>query len=249
MFARQAWILHTQNPNSLAYREVTAASCDRNGMPWQYWCGYELADPGSVSDNTIPTTGDTRQDQDLLWSRVRSRCGFRPDQMPCHHYMNFAAAACSASHYVMWSLIAQQTHPIMILEHDSILLHRPWITIPNDVIVCLGYKLHDWQRYDHVKAGAPRDIRTVRRVAGSHAYAITPTTAQTLLQDLRQNGIREAIDNYFFVRDKPGIETAVPIAMTDPVAVMCWLRHSTIWPESCEQNYDVLHSFQENLKT
>lgn len=247
MIPTQAWILHTQDTRSLQYREHAAACCQALGLPWQYFKGWEIADHEDLDQRCLARDRDCLENQRRMWQQVRPLLGFQAHEMENHHDMWLAGAACSASHFMMWRRVVELAQCVIILEHDATLLHDPRIDVPDDMIVCLGYKLHDPGRYDHAAAGPPRCVTPVRRVAGSHAYVLTPRTAGLLLEDLRVNGITECIDNYFFVRDKSGNECAVPIAMMEPTPAMAWLRESTIWPESCEQNYEVLPSFLQHI--
>ena len=247
MIPTQAWILHTRDPRSLLYRQHTAASCVSVNLPYRYVKGWEPWSHQDLDDFSLDSRNDSTVNQQRMWQHLRVMLGFAPDEMICHHDMILGGAACSASHYMMWHRVVTENQCVVILEHDALLLQDPRIEVPDNALVCLGYKLFDPGRYDHHSAGPPRQIVPVRRVAGSHAYVLTPATARSLLDDLRVNGIRECIDNYFFVRDKPGNECVIPIAMMDPTPAIAWLRESTIWQDSCEQNFEILPSFQAHI--
>jgi FkbM family methyltransferase len=222
----RAYILRTSDPRSIEYAASCAESCDKVGLAWEYFDGYE------------------NLTQDQLWPQVSSEISIK-------HVMKDSAACATAGHMKIWQLIRDRKETAIVLEHDALMLHPVGLNIPDNKIVALGYKYHDYQAYDSVEAGAPTDIVDIKRHSGAHAYAITWRTANTLLEEVQRRGVLNAIDNFYFMRiNDPGdTETETPLAIMVPTPVICWLRESTIWPDGPSTlNYDVLESFTQFLR-
>ena len=217
----KAFILHTSNSKSMEYSHTAIMSCERVGIQPILFNGFENETPEELS-------------------RI---FGFEFGSD-----MNHGAARATAGHFKMWNIIAELDEPIIVLEHDAIMLQRIMLPIPDGKIVALGYKLHDPFAYDHVMAGEPKEIVDIKRHSGAHAYVITPKTARMLLDELKRVGAPRAIDNYYFMRinNPEDTESEVPLAIMDPTPAIGWLRESTIWEGSCDINYDFLDSFKRN---
>ena len=218
----KAYILATKNPISVEYARECAKSCYKIGLEWECIEGYE---------------GLT---QEQVWKNFDYKV---------NDIMKNEAACATAGHFNIWKRILDNKECAIILEHDSIMLQKIDIEIPNNKIVTLVYKFPDPSVYDNEKAGPPKEVIDIKRHSGAHAYAITYTTAELLLNELKEKGVNRAIDNYYFMRvnspeDK---ESSVPLAIMSPTPAICWLRKSTIWKEPSTLNYDLINSFKSNL--
>ena len=135
------------------------------------------------------------------------------------------------------------------------LFYKPNINIPKNKIVALGYKSPDLYIYDYKKAGPPKTTTPVERHSGAHAYALHWKTAENLLDELEQQGITEAVDNRYFMREKtrfanhPEKISSIPLHIMDPTPALGWLRKSTIWGESANWNYELIDSYKQHLDT
>ena len=156
-----------------------------------------------------------------------------------------AAACCSASHALVWKRIAETQQCAIILEHDSLMLHKIKLDIPDGKIVVLGYKIDDPSRYDHIKAGPPKNILDIGSHHGAHAYAITPKTAEMLLEELRVYGGGGPIDNRFFMKER---WSKIPLAIMEPTPAIGWIRESTIWEKASTISGATVRSFSNHLK-
>lgn len=222
----KAYILRTSDSRSIDYANNCAESCDRIGLPYEFVNGIEGFS------------------QEKVWKSF-------PWPIESHHDMKDAAACATASHYLIWKLIADRRECAIILEHDSIMLQPIDLDIPDERIVALGYKYHNYKDYDHTAAGPPQEIVDVRRHSGAHAYCITHRTAEMLLEELKLRGVLNAVDNFYFMRiNDPGdTESVIPLSLMLPTPAICWLRESTIWPAGPSTlNYDVKDSFLQHLK-
>ena len=120
------------------------------------------------------------------------------------------------------------------------------INIPDNEIVTLGYKLQDPSRYDSTSAGPPTELIKIAGHEGAHAYAMTKKTAQILIDELIEKGVRSAVDNDYFILNQR--RTVVPLSIASPTPAMGWLRKSTIWTDSAARNYNFIPSFQRFYK-
>jgi GR25 family glycosyltransferase involved in LPS biosynthesis len=223
MIPTKAYILATKNPISVEYAKICAKSCDDIGLKWEVFEGYENMTAEQVWKNFDYTIHDKK--------------------------MYDANAACTAGHFNIWKKIAKDKECAIILEHDAIMLHKINIEIPHNKIVALGYKLTDPNLYNKEKAGQPKEITDINNLYGSHAYAITYETAESLLKELKEKGVKHDLDNYYFSREnKNSGHSDIPLAITNPISTLAWIRKSTIWPESSPLNYrNTIDSFRQNL--
>ena len=159
----------------------------------------------------------------------------------------------SASHFGAWKHIASLStnEPIVILEHDALMLHSiPEMSTADldDKIIALGYKIVNPHEYDYKTAGAPEHVIPCERHSGSHAYMITPKTAKRLVKELMIKGSPLDIDHFYFMRTKraENIATSTPLALMVPTPAIGWIRKSTLRDTPSTLNYDVHESFSKN---
>ena len=216
----KAYILRTSHPVSIEYARAAAKSCERVGLPWEYFEGIEGKSAAEAFAG-LTINGD----------------------------VNDVAACATASHFAIWRKILENRETAIVLEHDALMLHPVAISIPDDRIVALGYKFKNIDIYDYNRAGPPIRTLDVPRHSGAHAYAVTYRTCEKLLSEIEQNGVTRAIDNFYFMRvNQPGdTESAVPLVIADPTPAICWIRKSTIWEDPSTLNYELLPSFSENI--
>lgn len=226
MIPQKAYILRISNPLSQEYAKTAAASCEKAGIPYEFFEGFE----------------------NMTWSEAWKNCGTKIRDDHLRKKLGSAvdkAACCSASHARIWKKILDEKECAIILEHDGYMLHNINIEIPDNAIVVLGYKLRDIQKYDYQKAGPPTYLKSIDGHEGAHAYALTWQTAERLLNELEQNGPRGEIDNIYFLRTR---KTKVPLQLMVPTPAIGWLRHSTIWKETSTRNYEFVEDFRKYIK-
>jgi len=230
MQSKKAYILKIDTPISNEYAKVCADSCDKVGLDWEYSEGFSnMTAKAALGQLNIPN--------------LPSEPYQYIDNPPTSH----KAFMCTAGHFRIWQKIAKGKEDIgVVLEHDAFMFHNFAVHIPDDRIVVLGYKLENIKRYDNEKAGSPKELIDIDGHEGAHAYAMTRKTAQMLLEELANNGIRSAIDNDYFIRKQR--KTAIPLSIMSPTPAIGWLRQSTIWAKSAARNYEFIPSFQQNYK-
>lgn len=230
MLATKAYILKIDTPVSNEYAKICADSCNKVGLPWTYFKGYQNQ-TGKMAFSQIGIKGLPTEPYQYIENPAQS----------------MKAMCATAGHFHIWKTIAEgPDEAAVILEHDAIMLQPMSINIPDNQIVVLGYKVHDPSSYNHVKAGNPKELISITGHEGAHAYAITRNTAKALIKEIEQKGIRSAIDNDYFIRGQR--RTDVPLSIASPTPALGWLRESTIWYGSASRNYKFIPSFQENYK-
>lgn len=162
MNIEQAYILYINDPNSIAYMEECANSCDKFNIPWIAVQWYKP--PVRTSDLLI--------NNDL---HLNPRLD-HPDNL-----VHLKEAMCSTGHISIWRRIYEKhTGAVAIFEHDALVKRDiRSIDVEDGEITFLGYRLDSADDYD-----CPNDkfIKyPLQEFSGTHAYAITPKTAKHLL--------------------------------------------------------------------
>lgn len=217
----KAYIMRTTDPRSIAYSKVCAESCDKVGLPYEFWeaHNYRTADDLWYGDAYVGT--------------------YQPTMVP-------PAASATATHYDLWKHIAKNNECAVILEHDAVMLHPLDIDIPDGVMCAIGYKFADITRYDHISAGPPKEIIPIDSHHGAHGYCITSKTAQMLLEELKHLGAMVSIDSSHFIRDDQTYVCKIPLAIISPTPGIAWLRESTIWSDGAQEtNAPLIDSFKQ----
>ena len=232
----KAYILKINDALSEEYAKTCADSCDKVGLKWEYFQGYQNMTGRDAWDQTgIPMKFD------------RTRWPKREPVYIANPPAGEKAECCSAGHGSIWKKIAEgEDEAAIILEHDALMLQPVDIDIPDYCIVVLGYKVGRPEMYDHLSAGPPKELIAINGHEGAHAYAMTKKTAQFLIQEITEKGLLGCIDNAYFIRGQR--RTAIPLAMASPTPAIGWLRKSTIWDASAHRNYEFIESFKQNYK-
>lgn len=220
MVPKKAYIIRTPNPKSQEYSEIAAETCRKVGMPFEFLEWFQGEAEKSWQHVGIPKVSGK------LTGNVAAHC-------------------CWTAHLACMKKILDSGQAGIILEHDAMMLHKPTISIPDDMIVVLGYKLKDPNAYDYISAGPPSEIVDVNSGGheGSHAYAITPKTAETWIEEVQRNGIPKPIDNAYFLRSR---KSKIGIKIMSPCPAIAWVRESTIQPTASFKNYPFIDSFQNH---
>lgn len=222
MIPTKAYILKTTDPRSVVYAKDVADSCDKIGLQWEYLDWYQGKPDEAWKNTGVP----------------------KPPKVTG----NAAAQCCFSGHIAIWKKILDSGEAGIVLEHDGMMLHPVNIDIPDNTIVVLGYKLANPNEYDHDAAGLPKEIIDVNGGGheGSHAYAITPATADALLKEIASQGAVGAIDNRYFLKSR---KTEIKIKIMSPTPAIGWIRESTIQKKSSTKNYEFIESFKQYHST
>lgn len=231
----KAYILRIDDDRSIKYSRTAAESCDKIGLPYEFFEGLNFK--------------KHNYSHEQAWKHLQKK----GVELPAKATGKGAGMCATVSHLMIWKKIADNEECAVILEHDALMLNLIDIDIPDNVLVCLGYKVKDPENYNNEEAvknskGGIQRLEARKYHGGAHAYTITFVTARKLLQNIKGISGLGNIDNAYFLGPK-GRE-GVPLNIINPIAAIGWLRESTIWNKSAIDNYaPILDSFKNNYKS
>lgn len=182
---KNAYILHIDEPRSLKYLDDCLQSCktwpDINPIPVQGYKGVNYKDICEEFDIGI--------------------ISYYVDQMDKNGDTLNKAFSCTAGHIKIWQMIVDSGEPGAVLEHDAIVKGPlAMVEVDDDEILWLGPRIEFEDDYKF-PWGAIIDYVDVDRWEGTHAYAITPRTAQFLLDSIKKYGLNDSIDGQLGMRN------------------------------------------------
>ena len=165
------------NESSERYSARCQSSCVNVGMPYQVWDAFDGTKGGiTVPDHSI-------NDSVIRMLKITD------------HYLTRGEVACALSHISLWVHCAKIDKPIVILEHDSIMV-KPFTSFEHfNSIVYLGgneWAEQGWKVFPippHASEG-PNYLFICR----AHAYAIDPPMAKNLIAHVLKTGICAPLD-------------------------------------------------------
>jgi hypothetical protein len=152
-----------------------AYSCDRVGQQYKFWDAYD-----GTKENIAPP--DHHND---TMSMIKIT----------NHYLTRAEIACALSHISLWVKCVLLDKPIVILEHDAIMV-QPYTShnLYNSICYLGGIEQakHNWQ----VKSIPPHatDGPNFHFICRAHAYAIDPLVAKNMVAHVLKMGIHVSLD-------------------------------------------------------
>lgn len=163
------------NEASEEYSKRCQASCVRVGMPFKVWDAFD----GTGSSIVPPSHVDT------ITQIVKVT----------DHYMTRGEVACALSHISLWSHCALIDKPIVILEHDAIMVKKFTQHLSYNTIVYLGGR--EWEKGNWPILPIPPHASegpNYHFICRAHAYSIDPTMAKNLLSHVIKMGICAPLD-------------------------------------------------------
>ena len=153
-------------------------SCDIAGMPWKTWDAFDATD-----GKTIKIPEHSKSSSWLKWVKLYD------------HHLSITEIACFFSHASLWARCLEMDRPIVILEHDAIMVQRyPHMTAYNSIVYLGGEE----QKRSMMPIGTIPPHGSLNNnyhfICRAHAYAIDPAMAKNLLGTLVQRGICESLD-------------------------------------------------------
>lgn len=152
-----------------------ADSCDNVGMPWEYWDAY----------NGLGGTIAPPEHHSGVMEMVKVT----------DHYMTRGEVACALSHISLWQKCVIDDQPLVVLEHDSIMV-QPYLnhSVYNSICYLGGHEQakQGWQVLPtppHASEGPNYHF-----ICRAHAYAIDPAVAKNLLAHVLKYGINAPLD-------------------------------------------------------
>jgi hypothetical protein len=169
----RAYIVTIKNhEKSEAYSKRCQESCEKVGMNYMVWDAYD------------GTQGKIIEPDRLIGDSFMSMVKVSRDGLPNPEL------CCALSHVSLWSHCAAIDRPIVILEHDAVMVKKfEHINTVNSIVYLGGIEWASGQYpiYPVPLFGShgPND----RFLLGTHAYAIDPMMAKNLLADVLRYGI------------------------------------------------------------
>jgi hypothetical protein len=166
------------NSNSEKYSKQCQESCEKVEMPYVVWDAYDGTSPGQI----IPPE-NLRNDRFMNMIKITD------------HYLTRGEVACALSHISLWEHCAAIDKPIVILEHDTVMLRKFSEHQSYNTICYLGgaeWAQQGWKVYPippHASEG-PNYLFICR----AHAYSIDPQMAKNLLSYVLKMGISAPLD-------------------------------------------------------
>jgi hypothetical protein len=152
-----------------------ADSCDKVGMPWEYWDAYN-----GLEGTIVPPDNHS---------------GIMEMVKITDHYMTRGEVACALSHISLWQKCVIDDQPLVVLEHDSIMV-QPYMnhSVYNSICYLGGHEQakQGWQVLPtppHASEGPNYHF-----ICRAHAYAIDPAVAKNLLAHVLKMGICAPLD-------------------------------------------------------
>ena len=152
-----------------------AESCDRVGQKYVYWPAYD-----GHKDKILPPANESST-MNLI--KVTD------------HYLTRGEVACALSHISLWDHCVQTDKPLVVLEHDAVMLQAYASHALFNSICFLGC-------HEQVEKGwgvFPTPVHGTEGpnfhfIGRAHAYAIDPTVAKNLLSHVIKHGICAPLD-------------------------------------------------------
>lgn len=152
-------------------------SCHNVKMPYKVWDAYDAI------EKPIQEPDHLKNDPFMSMLKVTD------------HYLTKGEVACALSHISLWSHCAQIDKPIVILEHDAIMVDKIEFHDQFNSIVYLGgseWAEKGWKMLPiapHASEGPNYHF-----ICRAHAYAIDPPVAKNLLSHVLKFGIVAPLD-------------------------------------------------------
>ena len=163
------------NAKSEELAKNCADSCSKVGQVYQYWDAYD------GYENPIKPPKSESEVMNLI--KVTD------------HYLTRGEVACALSHIGLWHHCAQIDQPIVILEHDALMVQPYTQHAVFNSICYLGGNEQVSQGWDvfptppHASEGPNYHF-----ICRAHAYAIDPAVAKNMLSHVIKYGISAPLD-------------------------------------------------------
>ena len=158
---------------SLAKR--CADSCDKVGMKYQYWDAFD-----GTKDIIYPP-----ENLNPFMKMVKI----------ADHFLTRSEVACALSHISLWAKCVEDDVPLVVLEHDAIML-APYRehTMYNSIsyLGCTEQVKQNWKVLPTPPHGSMG--KNYHFICRAHAYSIDPAVAKNMLAHVLKYGINSSLD-------------------------------------------------------
>lgn len=149
-------------------------SCARVGMPSQIWPAFDGTGLGEI----IPPD-HARGQHHYSWIKTHD------------NRITKSQIACVLSHFSLWCHCLTIDRPIVILEHDAVMVKALSYFNFFNIIQFLGCReqMQGWDSRSPTPPQGSAFDRKLRFICRAHAYAIDPAMAKNLISRLIQTGV------------------------------------------------------------
>lgn len=176
MNVSKAYIIRVKGHSGSEEKALRCAdSCDIVGMPWEYWDAYN----GMGGEIIKPS----HHSQVMDMVKVTD------------HYLTRGEVACALSHISLWAKCAQEDRPLVILEHDAMMVEPYRQHAVFNSIAYLGGHEQAAQGWlvlptpPHASEGPNYHF-----ICRAHAYGIDPAVAKNMVAHVIKYGINAPLD-------------------------------------------------------
>ena len=152
-------------------------SCMQVGMPYKVWDAYDGTSGNIIEPDHLKNT------RDMAWLRLHDV------------ELSITEICCALSHISLWAHCVSIDKPIVILEHDAVVLKKLTEHSFFNSIIYMGcheqYNRQVSMSSIPVHSSIGRNYHFIHR---AHAYAIDPQIAKSMLCHVISNGIHESLD-------------------------------------------------------
>lgn len=152
-----------------------AESCEKVGQKWEYWDAYDGIDEKIKAPSH----------HNLIMDCIKVT----------DHYMTRGEVACALSHISLWAKCVVEGKPLVVLEHDAIMLQEYKLHAVYNSICYLGS--HEQVMQDWPVTATPihaSEGPNYHFICRAHAYAIDPAVAKNMLAHVIKMGICAPLD-------------------------------------------------------
>lgn len=190
------------NANSEGQAKRCSDSCDKVNQPWEYWEAY----------NGISGTIEPPSHHNSIMKMMKVT----------DHYLTRGEVACALSHISLWAKCVEDDKPLIILEHDAVMV-QPYTQhgVFNSICYLGSHEqvVQGWGVYPtppHASEGPNYHF-----ICRAHAYAIDPAVAKNMLAHVLKFGICAPLDILLradifpihqmgvYAYDEKGVETTI----------------------------------------
>ncbi len=173
----------SNNPISVKLSDRCMESCIKVNQRASFWEGFD----GTQKSLVVP---DHLKDKDYYnWIKVHD------------NKITLSQLGCVLSHFSLWCHCLTIDKPIIILEHDAIMLNRLELFEFYNMIQFLGSveQMRGAPQYIIPPHGTAFDTK-LRFIGRAHAYAVDPQICKNLVTRFIQNGIFATTTADMFIR-------------------------------------------------
>lgn len=176
MTASKAYIIRIVGHDASESRAKRCAdSCKNAGMLFEYWDAYN----GIEKEIKKPTHHNAIMDLIKVTD----------------HYLTRGEVACALSHISLWAKCVQEDKPLVVLEHDAVMV-QPYTKHALFNSICYLGSYEQVKLGWHILPTPPHGSEGANYhfICRAHAYAIDPAVAKNMLAHVIKYGICSSLD-------------------------------------------------------